>query len=133
MVGLGSLSLLIVGVFLTGFHATNVLFYYFISINFSNEESTSGVQAIYDSGILLIGALIAYNVGWFYFHVKKFSMEKTLRKAVNEMTENPFEMTNPDKWKELSEEDKVKQIIKDLLHHQARRRDCCNRVHNNDL
>ena len=117
------LSLFAVGTCLTAFHVTNVVFYYYVSINLSIEESASGVQAIYDSGILLIATLIAYNVGWYYFRGKKFSVERALKHAVKEM-ESPFEDSTRKKewekeWEVLSDEEQLKKIIKALLHHET--------------
>ena len=119
--------MLAVGTFLIAFHVTNVLFYYYVSINLSIKESASGVQAIYDSGILLLATLIAYNVGWYYFREKKFSVERALKHALKEM-KKPFkewikEGEAREEWiKEgevLSDEEKLKKIIKALLHHKT--------------
>ena len=115
--------MVLVGTLLTGFHTTNVLFFYYVSINLTMEESVGGVQAIYDSGIILIATLIAYNIGWSYFRGKKFSVERALKHAVKEM-ESPFEDSTRKKewekeWEVLSDEEQLKKIIKALLHHET--------------
>ena len=57
--------------------ATVSIFIVFIPINYSAEESVSGVTTIYKGAVILIGALIAYRVGsyWLYNRDKK-SKEK---------------------------------------------------------
>ena len=57
--------------------ATVSIFIVFIPINYSVEESVSGVTTIYKGAVILIGALIAYRVGsyWLYNRDKK-SKEK---------------------------------------------------------
>ena len=123
VVGLGILFVVIAGILLSGFHALNAVFIYYIPINHSIEESVNGVQTIYNGAVLLIGGLIAYNIGWFYYHSKKFSVEGAMQKAMKEMKENPFGR-DPNQyveegWDVLSEEDRMKEIMKALLIHKA--------------
>ena len=123
VVGLGILCVVIAGILLSGFHALNAVFIYYIPINHSIEESINGVQTIYNGAVLLIGGLIAYNIGWFYYHSKKFSVEGAMQKAMKEMKENPFgrdpNQYVEEAWDVLSEEDRMKEIMKALLIHKA--------------
>ena len=119
VVGLRILCVVTVGVLLSGFHALNAVFIYYIPINHSIEESINGVQIIYNGAVLLIGALIAYNVGWFYYHSTTFPAKAALQKAMKEMKRNPFG-SDPlqyveEGWDVLLEEDRMKEIMKALL------------------
>ena len=123
VVGLGILFVVIAGILLSGFHALNAVFIYYIPINHSIEESINGVQTIYNGAVLLIGGLIAYNIGWFYYHSNKFSVEGAMQKAMKEMKKNPFGRDPiqyvEEGWDVLSEEDRMKEIMKAVLIHKA--------------
>ena len=57
---------------------------------------------MYNSAVLLIGGLIAYNIGWFYFR-NSFSVEDAVRKAMNEITKTPFSCSEHNRTNENTE------------------------------
>lgn len=121
VVALGIILVFVMGVLLSGFHGMNAVFIYYIPINHSIEESVNGVQMIYNGAAILIGGLIAYNVGWFYYHSRNFSVESALQKAVEDFEKDPFS-NDEENWKNLTEEDRMTEIIKALLLHEAKSR-----------
>ena len=107
-----SLSLLTTFVIVTGVLIAVTIFVFLIPINYAIEESVSGVATIYNSAVLLIAGLIAYNVGWHNFgHV--FSLESALRKALHQMN---IPTLNSEKWKQLTDEEKMIKVIKTLIY-----------------
>ena len=100
-------------VIVTGVLIAVTLFVFVIPINYAIEESVSGVATIYNSAVLLIAGLIAYNIGWHNFgHV--FSLESALKKALHQM--NIVPTFNSEKWKQLTDEEKLTKVIQTLIY-----------------
>ena len=101
-----------------GIHIAAAIFYSHIPINNAIEESVTGISSIYNSAVLLIGGLIAYNVGWYYFR-SSFSFENAVRNAMKELSKKkPSEYANEDwkesenKWDTMTAEERLTAIIK---------------------
>lgn len=114
----GVLSIFVVGVFIGLIHVISVLFFVVIPIDYSITESVNGAQTLYQSAVLLVGGVITYNIAWFYFS-NPFSMEKALKKTWKEMNK-PQGINIPDnKWKDLSEEERMKLVLKRIIEKQC--------------
>ena len=101
-----------------GVLVTITIFIVNIPVNNSIEESADSVKSLYNGAILLIGGIIAYNVGWYYFF-GSFSFNRAMEKAMTEM-QIPF--NNPSDnvhWQGLTEEGRMAEVIKALISHQT--------------
>ena len=76
----------------------------------SISEAADGVTSIYNGEVVLIGGIIAYNVGWYYFF-GFFSLEEALKAAMEEM-ETPFNYDANGNWEMLTEEERMTQVMK---------------------
>ena len=83
----------------------------------SISEAADGVTSIYNGGVVLIGGIIAYNVGWYYFF-GSFSLEDALKAAMEEM-ETPFNYDANGNWEMLTEEGRMTQVMKALVYRQT--------------
>ena len=90
-----------------------LLFIIYIPVSGSIENSAIGITTIYHGGVLLIGGLIAYNVGG---HIigGSFSINSVLKTAVTEMKDNPFNR-NDKKWGLASEEKRMSKVVNMLI------------------
>ena len=97
-----------------GVLVTITIFIVNIPVNNSIEESADGVKSLYNGAILLIGGIIAYNVGWHYFF-GSFSFNRAMERAMTEM-QIPF--NNPSDnahWQRLTEERRMAEVMKTLI------------------
>ena len=93
--------------------AVTIFFIIYIPVSGSIENSAIGITTIYHGGVLLIGGLIAYNVGG---HVigGSFSINSVLKTAVSEMKDNPFNRSDK-KWGLESEEKRMSKVVNMLI------------------
>ena len=99
-------------------HTAAVCFYSHVPVNNAVEGSVSGISSIYNSAVLLIGGLIAYNVGWYYFRTS-FSFEDAIRKAMKNVTKQ-----NHANWNQFTEEERLINTIEtvfSIIQHEATR------------
>ena len=113
-------SLSVVGIFLfvCGILVTVLIFVAAIPVNNSIEESSDGITSIYNGAVVLIGSIIAYKIGWYYFG-NSFSVDDALKQAMAEIKMTPFYCDENKYWKELPEEKRMTEIMKALIHHQV--------------
>lgn len=93
---------------------------FFVSIPINNntslEGSADGITAIFTGGVVVIGAIIAYNVWWQYFF-GPISIRSAVHKTLKEM-ETPI--TDDDgNWEKLTEEARMIKVLKALIHRQT--------------
>ena len=106
------ISVTIALLLVNGVLVTITIFIVNIPVNNSIEESADGVKSLYNGAVLLIGGIIAYNVGW-YFFFGSFSFNKAMERAMKDM-QIPF--NNPSdnsRWQSLTEEGVMKALISD--------------------
>ena len=104
------ITLVIATVVLLFVFITTMLFIIFVPINGSIENSAVGITTIYHGGVLLIGGLVAYNVGGHYFGGGSFSFDSVLKKATTKMRNNPFNRNDPE-WELESEEERMSKVV----------------------
>ena len=115
---------LITSVFVTGTIATVITF--FPTNNFI-EESVTALTSIYNGAIVLIGGLLAYKIGLFYFG-SSLSISGALEKVMDQMNTPPFNPFNPiqmNEWNELTDEGKLARVMKALIYKET----CVSRYH----
>ena len=83
-----------------------------VPITNSIETASEGVSTIYSGAVVLISALLAYRIGWYYFG-DPFSVSDALQKALKDIDKHPFEVCN--KWKKLTEEERLTEVMKAIL------------------
>ena len=112
-------TLSVVGIFffVCGVLVTILIFVAAIPVNNSIEESSDGITSIYNGAVVLIGSIIAYKIGWYYFG-NSFSVDDALKQAMAEIKMTPFYCDENKYWKELPEEKRMTEIMKALIHHQ---------------
>ena len=93
---------------------TTLMFIIFVPIDGSIENSAVGITTIYHGGVLLIGGLVAYNVGGYYFGGGSFSFNSVLKTAATEMRNNPFNRNDPE-WGVESEEERMSKVVKMVI------------------
>lgn len=81
--------------------------------NTSPEASASGITAIFTIGVIIIGAIIVYNVGWHYLF-ESFSIQAALKKTMIEMET----LDDGSDWCRLTEEGRMIKVLKALIHRQ---------------
>ena len=100
-----------------GVLVTITIFIVNIPVNNSIEESAHGVKSLYNGAVLLIGGIIAYNVGWYYLF-GSFSFNKAIERAMKDMQipfNNPIDNSH---WQRLTEEGRMVEVMKALISHQ---------------
>ena len=100
---------------INGVLITITIFVVNIPVNNSIEESADGIKSLYNSAVVLIGGIIAYNVGWYYFF-GSFSFNKAMEKAMTNM-KVPF--SDNSHWQSLTEEERMAEVMKALISHQT--------------
>ena len=101
-----------------GVLVTITIFIVYIPVNKSIEESADGVKSLYNGAVVLIGGIIAYNVGWYYFF-GSFFFNKAMEKAMKDM-EIPFNNPSDNShWQSLTEEGRMVEVMKALISHQT--------------
>ena len=83
-----------------------------VPVNNSIETTSDGVTSIYNGAVILIGALLAYKIGWQYFGCS-FSVLDALEKALKDLSKPPFG-AKTDKWGKLTEEKRLTEIMKSI-------------------
>ena len=97
---------------------TVVIFVAAIPVNNSIEESAEGISSIYNGVVVLFGSIVAYKVGLYYFG-NPFSVEDALKQAMTEIKMTPFYSDDNKYWEELTEEKRMTEIMKALIHRQV--------------
>lgn len=110
-----------------GILVTITIFVVSIPVHNSISEAADGVTSIYNGGMVLIGGIIAYNVGWYYFF-GSFSLEEALKAAMKEM-ETPFNYDANGNWEMLTEEGRMTQVMKALVYRQTFTGPWCSALH----
>ena len=105
--------LIITSIILIVVIVVTISFIIYIPVSGSIENSAIGITTIYHGGVLLIGGLIAYNVGG---HIigGSFSINSVLKTAVTEMKDNPFNR-NDVEWDLASEEKRMSKVVNMLI------------------
>ena len=120
-------SVLIAIVVINGILVTITIFVVSIPVHNSISEAADGVTSMYNGGMVLIGGIIAYNVGWYYFF-GSFSLEEALKAAMEEM-ETPFNYDANGNWEMLTEEGRMTQVMKALVYRQTFTGPWCSALH----
>lgn len=94
------------------------LFVAHVQTNGSLEQSITGIATMYNGAVILIGGLIAYSMGMQYFG-NGFSLKRALKKAMKDMKDAPFNPDDNGTWQDLTEEGRITEVIKELIHRQA--------------
>ena len=111
------ISVTIALLLVNGVLVTITIFIVNIPVNNSIEESADGVKSLYNGAVLLIGGIIAYNVGWYYFF-GSFSFNKAMERAMKDM-EIPFNNPSDNShWQRLTEEERMAEVMKALISNQ---------------
>ena len=110
--------LLALALFITSFVLVFVivitlLFIIYIPVDGSIESSAVGITTIYHGGVLLIGGMVAYNVGGHYIG-GSFSFNTVLKTAATEMKRNPFNRNDVD-WEQESEEERMSKVVNMII------------------
>ena len=111
-------SVVVMFICVAGSIVTVIVFVAAIPVNNSIEQSSEGITSIYNGAVVLIGSIIAYKVGWHYFG-NPFSVEDALKQAMAEIKMTPFYCDENKYWKELTEEKRMTEIMKALIHRQV--------------
>ena len=101
-----------------GVLVTITIFIVNIPVNNSIEESADCVKSLYNGAVLLIGGIIAYNVGWYYLF-GSFSFNKAMERAMKDMQipfNNPIDNSH---WQSLTAEGRMAEVMKALISHQT--------------
>ena len=120
-------SVFIAIIVVNGILVTITIFVVSIPVHNSISEAADGVTSIYNGGVVLIGGIIAYNVGWYYFF-GSFSLEEALKAAMKEM-ETPFSYDANGNWEMLTEEGRMTQVMKALVYRQTFTGPWCSALH----
>ena len=88
------------------------LFFVSVPVDNSIEESADGLTSIYNGVVVLIGGLIAYNIGWNYFF-NSFSLQQAMKVAMKEMKKKNVGLNG--NWNNLSEEKRMTEVIKTII------------------
>ena len=64
---------------------------------------------------MLIGGVIAYNVGWYYFF-GSFSLKDALKAAMEEVKTPFINVEDNNNWDSLMEEERMTEFIKTLVY-----------------
>ena len=83
-----------------------------VPVNNSIETTSEGVTSIYNGAVILIGALLAYKIGWQYFG-HSFSVSDALENALESLSKPPLGV-RADKWGKLTEERRLTEIMKSI-------------------
>ena len=76
---------------INGVLITITIFIVKIPVNNSIEESAHGVESLYNGAVVLIGGIIAYNVGWYYL----FDSKKAKKRAGKDVQEKyPYNLND---------------------------------------
>ena len=113
-----AVSVFAIFIFVAGTIVTVVIFVAAIPVNNSIEESAEGITSIYNGAVVLFGSIIAYKVGWYYFG-NPFSVDDALKQAMTEIKMTPFYSDENKYWEELTEEKRMTEIMKALIHRQV--------------
>ena len=106
--------LFVTSVFVMGTITTIAIFIVDIPISNSIEDTAIGITTIYNGAVLLIGTLIAYNVGGHYFG-GSFSVNTVLNRAMRGIKNNPFDESDDKEWRTESEEMRMCKIVQKLI------------------
>ena len=93
---------------------TTLMFIIFVPIDGSIENSAVGITTIYHGGVLLIGGLVAYKMGGYYFGKGSFSFNSVLKTAATKMRNNPFNRNDPE-WELESEEERMSKVVNMMI------------------
>ena len=121
------LVIFLVFISVNGILVTITIFVVSIPVHNSISEAADGVTSIYNGGMVLIGGIIAYNVGWYYFF-GSFSLEEALKAAMKEM-ETPFDYDANGNWEMLTEEGRMTEVMKALVYRQTFTGPWCSALH----
>ena len=88
-----------------------VYFYTHIPVNGAIEGSVTGLSSMFNSAVLLIGGVIAYNVGWHYFR-SSFSFEGAVRTAMKQLTQNRPNNYIEARLENMTEEERLAEVVK---------------------
>ena len=102
----------------TGIILVVAMFIIHVPINNSIENSLTGITALFNGAVILIGGYIAYTVGLKHFG-NPFSLEDALKNAMNEMKTTPFDPDDILNWERLSEEKRLMEVMKALIHRET--------------
>ena len=91
-----------------------------VPINNSIEHSLTGVTTLFNGAVILIGGFIAYSVGIKHFG-NPFSLEDALKNAMNEIKKTPFDPGDILNWSKLSEEKRMTEVMKALIHRETKK------------
>ena len=108
------LILIVTSVVVVGTIITVAIFIIYIPISNSIEDTAVGITTVYHGAVLLIGGLIAYNIGGHYFG-GSFSMNNVLNRAMQEIGNNPFDESDNKEWRYESEEMRMSKIVQYVL------------------
>ena len=64
---------------------------------------------------MLIGGVVAYNVGWYYFF-GSFSLKDALKTAMEEVKKPYIKDRDNENWDSLMEEERMTEFIKTLVY-----------------
>ena len=104
----------------TGILITMTIFVVNAPVNHSIEAAAGGVDTVYNSMVVIVGALIAYRIGWHYLGYS-FSIEKALEIAMKEMKATPFHPDNSTKWATMNREGRLSEVMKALIYRHTTR------------
>ena len=100
--------LIVSGTLVTGVLITLAMFVAVVPVNNSIETAAEGVTTIYNGVVVLIGALIAYRIGWHYI-IHSFSISEAIKQALKEIKSSKNE------WNKLPEEQILSKIVKNYI------------------
>ena len=103
-----SVILIVTSVIILGAIAVVAVFIVYIPNSNSIEDTAVGITTVYHGAVLLIGALIAYNIGGHYFG-GSFSINTVLRRAMIKTDNNPN--GSDEDWTLESEEVRMSKIV----------------------
>ena len=106
------ISLIITTVTVTGTVVTVAIFVAVFPTNNFIEQSVTALTTIYNGAIVLFGGLLAYKL----FFSSSFSITGVLEKAMNLLPPVQFSPVHVTNWNELTNEGKMVEVIKTLIH-----------------